>query len=198
VSRPLAADRTEIWSARVAVVALSLAAVVDGISDNWVHGVLLGGAAVAVAVDARKARPGRPLLRAALTPVAGLLLVAAALTYAVGVGGFRRYTWPVTVAVVVPGVAALVLAWRGPLRARPVPPRHRGGWLWAIVLVAGGLWELQALLLQPSLQVSSQAHPTISTLMDSVLASWPGRSVTLAVWLALGWYLLGSATLQEP
>ena len=65
-----------------------------------------------------------------------------------------------------------------------------GTLVWAVVLVFGCLWELAALLLQPSITTDSYAHPTISTLTDPVLASSPGRSLVLAAWLALGWYLV--------
>ena len=52
------------------------------------------------------------------------------------------------------------------------------------------LWELISLLLQPSLTTDSYAHPTISVLTDPVLASHPGRTIVLILWLAFGWFLL--------
>ncbi len=61
---------------------------------------------------------------------------------------------------------------------------------WAGVLVGGGVWELAALLQQPSLTVTSRQHPTLSALTDPVLASAPGRSAALGLWLALGWWLV--------
>ena len=70
--------------------------------------------------------------------------------------------------------------------ARPGP----GAALWGGVLLAGGLWELGSLAQQPGLDVTSYAHPTISALTDPVLASHPGRSLALAVWLLIGWYLV--------
>lgn len=176
---------------------MALAGFVDGISDNWVHGAVLGGAAVAVWWDGAHPPTVQPaLLRHPLPRRSAAALAVGALTYVVATGALLRYSWPLTLAVVGPGVAALALAWRGPLRPRPVsPPQGRRPLaVWAVVFVAGGLWELGALLAQPSLEVGSHAHPTISYLMDGVLASWPGRSLTLAGWLALGWWLLGQAT----
>ena len=61
---------------------------------------------------------------------------------------------------------------------------------WAAVFVTLGLWELTQLLLQPTLTTDSYAHPTISVLSDPVLATHPGRSIALFVWLALGWFLV--------
>jgi hypothetical protein len=62
--------------------------------------------------------------------------------------------------------------------------------LWLAVILAGCLWELQALLQQPNLTASSYTHPTISTLTDPVLAGWAGRSLLLVVWLLFGWFLV--------
>jgi hypothetical protein len=42
---------------------------------------------------------------------------------------------------------------------------------------------------QPSRTVGSPDHPTLSVLTDTVLATHPGRSITLALWLAAGWAL---------
>ena len=61
--------------------------------------------------------------------------------------------------------------------------------LWAGLLVAIGLWELAALFLQPGLAVTSYAHPTISALTDPLLTSHAGRSVALAIWVTIGWFL---------
>jgi hypothetical protein len=66
----------------------------------------------------------------------------------------------------------------------------RGVRAWAAVFLALALWELTNLLLQPSLTEGSSDHPTISVLMDPVLATHAGRSLFLALWLWLGWFLL--------
>jgi hypothetical protein len=183
---------------------LLLAGVVDGFSDNWVHAVFLIVAAMAVWADhwARAAghpgRPSVPLLRGRAGTgsrrARGVALAGVAL-YAVVAGSMQPYSWPMTVAVVLPAAAGLVLAWRGPLREGPVPPKpgRTAALAWWAVLVVGGLWELTALLMQPSIDVGSAAHPTISFLMDSVLASPAGRMLTIALWLALGWFLLAQA-----
>jgi hypothetical protein len=108
------------------------------------------------------------------------------------VGSFIRYSWPATFAVIGLGVAVVVAGWRGPRHRRPAraKPPAAGLALWGLVLVAGCLWELRSLLLQPALTISSHAHPTISTLTDPVLSSWAGRSIVLAGWLGLGWFLV--------
>ena len=130
------------------------------------------------------ARRRRPALLAA-----GL---AGGVLYAVVVGSFSRYSWPATVAVAGLGAAVVAIGWRGPRHTRPAPPRPplTGLVLWGVLAVACCLWELWSLLEQPNLATSSYAHPTISTLTDPVLSTWAGRSVVLAAWLGLGWFLV--------
>jgi hypothetical protein len=118
--------------------------------------------------------------------------LAGGVLYAVVVGSFSRYSWPATVPVAGLGAAVVAIGWRAPRHARPAParPPAAGLALWALVFVAGCLWELWSLLEQPNLATSSYAHPTISTLTDPVLSTWAGRSVVLAGWLGLGWFLV--------
>jgi hypothetical protein len=118
--------------------------------------------------------------------------LAGGVLYAVVVGSFSRYSWPATVAVAGLGAAVVAIGWRGPRHTRPAPPRPplTGLVLWGALAVACCLWELWSLLEQPNLATSSYAHPTISTLTDPVLSTWAGRSVVLAAWLGLGWFLV--------
>jgi len=76
----------------------------------------------------------------------------------------------------------------------PEPLDTLGALAWGAVFVAAGLLELASLLMQPSIRTASYAHPTLSYLMDPVLASHGGRSITLLVWLGIGWFLLVSST----
>jgi hypothetical protein len=118
--------------------------------------------------------------------------LAGGVLYAVVVGSFSRYSWPATVAVAGLGAVVVAIGWRGPRHTRPAPPRPplAGLVLWGMLAVACCLWELWSLLEQPNLATSSYAHPTISTLTDPVLGTWAGRSVVLAAWLGLGWFLV--------
>ena len=118
--------------------------------------------------------------------------LAGGVLYAVVVGSFSRYSLPATVPVAALGAAVVAIGWRGPRHTRPAPPRPpvAGLALWGAVFVAACLWELWSLLEQPNLATSSYAHPTISTLTDPVLGTWAGRSIVLAAWLGLGWFLV--------
>ena len=192
---------------------LMIAGVVDAISGSPVgHGMMLIVVAVGLALDTirrRNAQPAAPAeveehggadafvvlaerpqphAPAFLRPAPRLFL--GGLAYAVIVGAFARYSWPVTVAVMAPGVAAIAISWAAPSRGEPESVGRFGAGAWATVFIALGLWELAALLLQPDLVTMSWAHPTISYLMDPVLASHAGRSATLFLWLVFGWFLL--------
>jgi hypothetical protein len=129
----------------------------------------------------------------ALRLLAMIPWLAAGLGYAGVVGAFKRYSWPATIAVVALGCLMLAIGWQGPVRRRAelTGQALRRSWLWAAVLVTGGLWELTSLLQQPHLTTDSYAHPTISALTDPLLASHPGRTVALACWLLIGWFLVG-------
>jgi len=137
------------------------------------------------------ARPSRlPGARRRFLSLAALLAGGAA--YAGLMGSFSRYSWPATAGIIGLGTVVVLTGWHGPVRARPPGGRLpvAGTLAWIVVLVAGCLWELGALLEQPSITTDSYAHPTISTLTDPLLATVPGRSVLLLGWLAFGWYLV--------
>lgn len=117
---------------------------------------------------------------------------AAAVVYALTVGSFTRYSWPATAGVVSIGASVVVVGWGGPTRQRKVPAKFTriGAFTWGTLFIGASLWELTALLMQPNIETSSYAHPTISTLTDPLLASAPGRFVALLAWIALGAYLV--------
>jgi hypothetical protein len=154
------------------------------------HSDIAGAAQAAGAANAAGAPAGREGGRHRVI-LAGALLAGGAVYAGVG-GSFSRYSWPVTACIIVLGTVVVLIGWHGPVRARPAGGRLpvAGTLAWVAVLVAGCLWELGALLQQPSLTTDSYAHPTISTLTDPVLATSPGRAVLLFAWLAFGWYLV--------
>lgn len=176
---------------------LVVAGVFDLISGAPItHGGMLIAVALALAVDAvrrrsgvRAAVPARP--RAIEIQASPRWLVGVA-AYALVVGSFARYSWPASVAVIVPAATGIVLAWEGPIRERPREVRLEpwGALPWAGVVVAFSAFELTNLFLQPSLTQGSYAHPTFSVVMDPVLASHAGRSLFLALWLLVGWFLV--------
>ncbi len=127
-----------------------------------------------------------------VNPLFFVVEVFIVLAYAVIAGGFGRFSWPGTLAVVVVAAAGIAVAWRGPLpgsrREDPLDPA--GALAWAFMFLALALWELTNLLLQPSLTTDSRAHPTISVLSDPFLGTHPGRTIGLVAWLGLGRFLV--------
>jgi len=170
---------------------LLLAGVFDAISGNPVDAVLLVavGALLAVFPDRPVYVPSGAGHRVRLGTLA--VAVAAAAAFAIVVGRFERYTWPVTIGVLVPGITALTFVWRGTRRRDPGPRLElRQVAPWMAVFVALGLFELVNLLLQPGLTIDSYDHPTLSVLSDAILDGHLGRSLGLFVWLLLGVYLV--------
>jgi len=131
-------------------------------------------------------RAGRPRRRHIAIGVTGAVI------YSLTLGSFSRMSWPATAGVVGLGAGVVIIGWGGPTRRREIPRRFsRTGVLsWGSLLLAASLWELGALVGQPTLAQSSYAHPTISTLTDPLLASSPGRTVALIGWIALGAFLV--------
>jgi hypothetical protein len=185
------------------VIVLLLIAFFSTISGKPLDGLLMLSVAAGLAWDGRQ-RPGAPaagpaqgarswpVTQGGLRLPVVLAFITAGVLYAVVVGSFIRFSWPATVGVVGLGAGVIVIGWHGPVRRRAVagPPPRLGASLWGGTLVAGSMWELWSLSQQPSLDATSWAHPTISALTDPLLASHPGRSLALGVWLLLGWYLV--------
>jgi hypothetical protein len=103
-----------------------------------------------------------------------------ALGYACLGATFASHSIPALVAVLVPGVAALVavLVVRRPRVPARIGTRHLPWLVWA---VAFGLWELAALLL---------GELSFSLLMDPVLEIYPLRVGGWLLWLSAGWLLV--------
>jgi len=201
--RPAGRALAALAGLRAPVVWILLAiAFFTSISGKPVDGVLMLIVAAGLAWDAgRRAlrHPGPEGAPARTGPLPArrrrfvvIALVAAGVAYAGVVGSFSRYSWPATAGIIGLSTVVVLIGWHGPVRSRPVGGRLpvAGTLAWIAVLVAGCLWELGALLQQPSITTDSYAHPTISTLTDPVLAASPGRAVVLLGWLALGWYLV--------
>jgi hypothetical protein len=195
------------------IVIFVLAGTFDLLSgDRIIDGAILLAVAVALGWDAARRPPAERAAEAAepggdaMRPARGAvpapapssrgragpwrspMVLLGGVVYVVLVAGFARYSLPATLAVWAPAAAGVAVAWRRPVTDGPDPaPVPAAG---AVVFVALALWELAALLLQPSLTTDSWAHPTISVLLDPILATHLGRTVVLSLWLASGWWLL--------
>ncbi len=109
---------------------------------------------------------------------------AAVIGYATLAALCRPLTVEAAVAVGLPAVALVVLA----AQRRPPPRvvlarRHVAPWVGLVVVFA--VWEATA-----ALWGNDAAHPTLSLLLDPVLATYPGRVVGWTAWLSVGRWLV--------
>jgi len=111
-------------------------------------------------------------------------LIAVVLGYAWAGAGLRSFTWPAMVSTSLGGLAVLVLAWQRNACTATTRVSREGLVAWTAWLAAATGWELWALSGQPR-----STHPTLSSLINIVIETHPGRSVALLAWLALGWWL---------
>ncbi len=112
------------------------------------------------------------------------VVCAAVVVYALVAAACRPLTWPALVAVLVAGVP---LCWIGvrrrPRRAEPVGGRSATVWLGVGGLAAAfeaGVW----------LGPDDSAHPTLSTLADPLLSTYPGRVLGYLLWVGAGLWLV--------
>jgi hypothetical protein len=104
--------------------------------------------------------------------------------YAGLAGLCRPLTLPAAVAVAVPAIVLVVLdAHRRPPPRVALGRRHAAPWTVLTVLFA--TWEASA-----ALWGNDGAHPTLSLLLDPVLATYPGRVAGWLTWLAVGRWLV--------
>lgn len=125
--------------------------------------------------------------------------LAAALAYAVVASFTRPFTVPadiVTALALAAGAGALAATLRV---SRPTPPPaassraghdappERARWwpAWAALVLAVVGFELYTYLGAPR-----PAYPTLSSLIDMLDATRPGKVVAFSAWLALGWCLV--------
>jgi len=112
------------------------------------------------------------------------VIVGAVVAYALLAAGCRPLTRPALGAVLVAGIP---LCWLGvrrrPRRAPPAGARTAAVWLGLLGLVVAfelGLW----------LGPDDPAHPTLSTLADPVLSTYPGRVLGYVAWVGSGAWLV--------
>lgn len=106
--------------------------------------------------------------------------------YALVAAVFEPLTAPAAVAVLVPGVLLLALRATRPVRPLPSGAVSPGvGAVWLALVAAGASWWLVAFLWG-----NDANHPTLSLLLDPVLATYPARVLGYAAWLAVGRWLV--------
>ena len=121
--------------------------------------------------------------------IAGVALVAAYAALASGTHPFTDGADIVTALPLAAAVVAVAVRMRaGPGRDRTVGPNgpdaapNRLALVWAAVALVIAGWELFCYLAGPR-----AAHPTLSSLLDTLDAGHGGRALCFALWLGLGW-----------
>jgi hypothetical protein len=118
-----------------------------------------------------------------------LLAAVATAAYAALASTTGVNTVGAAVAVAVPGAAVAVLTLRRPSRAvTAAPALRRGAAIWAVVVLAGLLWEAGAYL--GELTVGQYEHPTLSVLLAPLLNDQVIRFAAWSLWLYAGWKLI--------
>lgn len=151
--------------------------------------VFLGVAGLMTALRTRDL-PSRPLPQWMSAPV---VPVAAAAVLGTAVLTESRTAPLVRGLLAVVGVVALVVvlrAGRGAAGDVRGPGRVGPAWPWAAVVLTGCLVELGNFLSQPDPDTANPGHPTLSTVVDPLLAAPPARAVFVVVWVVLGWLLV--------
>jgi hypothetical protein len=157
---------------------------------NVVDIVVFGVVALLIVVE--------PRVRAASRPTPGWLdRPWLAVTPAIALGSVvfatGRSAPVVQLLLAIVGVVALVLVLLAGPGGPPQVATPRWSW-WAAVLLAGCLLELADFLSQPDAQTDNLAHPTLSTVVEPLLADPLPRALVAAGWLLLGWWLVRLAT----
>jgi hypothetical protein len=108
-----------------------------------------------------------------------------AILYSWVAGHFTTFTCSAEVATFIPGLVGLLIVIRVGPRGRVQPDRSRLAWLaWWFIVIGLNAIELISLALG-----STDAHPTISDLVNPWLLSTPSRAVGFALWLTVGYWL---------
>lgn len=173
-----------------AVAALLLATIAHVARRNVTDIVLFLGMAGVIAMD----RVGgfRESRRIELPAVRPRAVVAGAIGYGLVILPLVRGGGLMRVALAAPGLAALLILLSGRTGVRPLPPPGRGWVVWPVIAVAGCLFELANFLTQADGTTPNHAHPVLSDIVEPWLASGASRAVFCAVWVVIGWWLLGA------
>ncbi|MGH9016394.1 MAG: hypothetical protein ACRDY1_01480 [Acidimicrobiales bacterium] len=133
--------------------------------------------------------PGREQRWWAFLAIVGVTgATAASFTHAFTTGADVATALPVAA-----GALALVVRMagrRGATASVPAGPEEhrptaRDQMVWATLAGAAAAWEIASYVGMPR-----TAHPTLSSLIDILDSTRPGKAAAFAAWLALGWWLI--------
>lgn len=90
-------------------------------------------------------------------------------------------------------VAVLLVAWQPQPESIRLPEKAytRSALSWSILAVALCVWEALAFIFSVTMPGGSDSYPTISVLLDPIVANFWGRAFFVSLWIAGGLALLG-------
>ncbi len=114
--------------------------------------------------------------------------IAVGVVYSWIVGGFATFTLAANIAVFVPGLVILIIAFVRPPKRHPRtrPVTKKTVFWWALVLTVFTVMELTDLFLGSTPRI----HPTWSNIMSPILDDHLAKSIAVFIWLRVGWTLL--------
>lgn len=118
------------------------------------------------------------------------VVLAGSIVFGVVVGWPRFSVFSETVLVVV-GLIALAAVWRqGTTENTATPPVRWGALAWVALALAWCGWELVSFVHEVNVDDVSIGHPTLSDIVDPLLAHPIVRWLALAAWIAAGYGLV--------
>ena len=171
------------------LVIVVLVGVVQIVRRQWGDVALFGGVAVLIGVVATGGFDGLRRLPVIRT----VIVIAVAVVPAVALVFLPRHLGPTAAVVAAMGVCAVFAALVGRVDAAARPwPRDLAvlAWSWALIWVAGCLWELLQFVLGGILPGGRSAYPAASDLLDPVVATGIGQAVFVTAWVAAGVFLV--------
>lgn len=174
------------WGAVCWLGILTAIGIVQIVRAQWFDAAVFFGTAVLLVADAYGWLPPAPRRR---RRTARTLLIGAAVA-AVVLSALPRHQPAMMIAAGAVGVGAVVLAWPQRAIVRTPWPRavRRLAWMWAVILVAGCLWELAEFILgRVDPQLVSFA---LSDLLNPLVDTMPGHILFVCAWAAMGFFLV--------
>jgi hypothetical protein len=120
-------------------------------------------------------------------PARNAIIAAGVIGYAWLLGGAAAFSTRALVGVLLPGAVLGVIAYARPPERIPAPESVNGAGLsyWVICIALLFEWEASAVR-----DNSPPGHPSLTDLINPLIAPHPIKAATIVVWLLAGWALV--------
>lgn len=145
---------------------------------------------VAAALTVTELAGPAPVATQRRLPNRPLLVLAGSIVFGVAVGWTQFGVFSETTLIVV-GVLALLAVWRqGEPNPLESPPVRWGALAWVALALAGCGWEIVSFVHEVNVDDVSIGHPTLSDMVEPLLAHQYVRWMALTAWIAAGYGLV--------